>query len=95
MTRCCCCGQLIPPPAEVFQNARVKQRIYEYIAAHPEGVSRRQVVEAVYADDPDGGPEYMNVIAVHVKQMNPKLATLGVRLVASGGPHSVYRLVAL
>jgi hypothetical protein len=92
----CCprCGQVIPPTG-VFSNARIKRRIYEYVTRHPEGVNRRQIFDAVYGDDPDGGPENFNVISVHAKEMNKTLAKLGVRLASSGGPFSVYRLVAL
>lgn len=93
--RCACCGQIIPPADHPFRNAEVKRRIYDAISKHPEGLNRRQVIEMVYGDDPNGGPEEMNVISVHVQKMNERLLDKGVKIASSGGPYSVYRLVAL
>jgi hypothetical protein len=91
MKTCPACGQVIPV-AHIFDNARVKQRIYDYICRHPEGVTRRQVIDAVYGHDPDGGPLVMNVVSVHIQKMNDVLANHGLRIASSGGPYSVYRL---
>lgn len=95
LKRCACCGQIIPPADHPFRNAEVKRKIYDAISKHPEGLNRKTIVDLVYGDDPDGGPENMNVISVHVKKMNPRLAPQGLRITSTGGPYSTYRLVAL
>ncbi len=92
---CECCGQIIPPAIGALDNMRVKKRIYECVARHPEGVSRSEIIESVYADDPDGGPEFANVISVHVARINKLIEREGVRIHSTRGPHAVYRLVAL
>lgn len=65
---CCCCGQVLPP--KIKFAGPVKQRIYDFVSRHPEGVNRFKIMEAVYADDPDGGPESHSTIGVHIMQMN-------------------------
>ena len=91
---CECCGQIIPPP-NPFHDKPVKRLIYDYIAKHPEGVTRGQIMDTVYANSPDGGPEWANVISVHVKKMNAELAKRGLRIKSTMGPQSIYRLQEL
>ena len=86
------CGQIIPPKSTIFDNALVKKRIYSFIAKHPEGVTRDQVFERVYADDRDGGPDYPNVISVHIASMNRMLKPLGVRIHSTGGHWTRYTI---
>ena len=92
---CRFCGQIVPPKDHVLQNKHVKRRIYEYIRQHPEGVTRKQVLDAVYADCPNGGPLEMNVISVHVQKINEILSDHGIRIASSRGPYATYRLVRL
>jgi hypothetical protein len=70
-----------------------RQRMFDYVAAHPEGVDRAQVMAAVYYDDADGGPLHYNVIAVMAVHINRALEPYGYAIRGSGGPHSRYRLV--
>ena len=95
MERCPCCGQFIPPKVGALDNMRVKKRIYEFIARNPQGVSRDEIMDAAYADDPDGGPESVNVISVHVLRINKILEHEGVRIQSTRGPHATYRLARL
>lgn len=88
---CSECGQLIPP-RPIFGNASVKQRIFDFVAKHPEGVPAKLVFDHVWANDPDGGPLSQNTVAVHLKQMAPILAREGVAIRSSGGPFATYRL---
>jgi DNA-binding response OmpR family regulator len=88
------CGQVVPPKG-LFRAAPIKRRIYEYVAAHPAGVSRQQIFNHVWADDVDGGPEWMNVISVHVKGMRPVLAREGLTISCARGPGSTHRLERL
>jgi hypothetical protein len=83
LERCKCCGQIIPPKIRFGGN---KQRIYECIAAHPEGVSPLQIVEHMYAHDPNGGPNTSNVIRVQISNMrkSDKLKAAGLKIVTEG-----------
>lgn len=95
MKRCECCGQIIPPTVTALDNMRVKKRIYDCIAKNPQGIGRDEIMDKVYGDDPDGGPEFVNVISVHVLRINKLLKAEGVKIHSTRGPHATYRLVAL
>jgi hypothetical protein len=89
---CPTCGRAFPPIIEV--GGKRRQTMFDYVARHPEGVTVWQILETVWADDPNGGPELHNIVSVMAKQINTKLAELGAscRIRASGGPGSLYRL---
>jgi hypothetical protein len=91
---CPCCKQVIPPKG-LFRDQPVKARIYEFIATHPQGVTRRQIMGAVWADDPNGGPEFENVVSVHIKHMRPTLEREGVTISCARGPGATYRVKKL
>ena len=91
LSHCPCCKRAIPPKG-LFSNQPVKKRIYEYLAAHPEGVTRQQILDRVWADDPDGGPEFANVVSVHVKHMRPILEREGLTISCAKGAGATYRL---
>lgn len=93
--RCPCCHQIVPPRL-IFENKPVRQRIYDYISAHPEGVTRDQVMDAVYGDDINGGAESRTIISVHLNRMNPTLMLHGLKIRSrlGGGPGATYKLVA-
>jgi hypothetical protein len=88
--RCKHCGQIIPPKVQV--GGKRRQAMFDYIAAHPEGVTVWQILAYVYADDPNGGPESHNIVSVVAKQINRIVNPLGVRIKGSGGPGSRYTL---
>jgi hypothetical protein len=93
--RCCpTCGRAFPPVVEV--GGKRRQAMFDYIASHPEGVTVWQILDAVYADDPNGGPMTHNVVSVMKWFINVRLERLGMsaRIVSvRGGPGSLYRLV--
>jgi hypothetical protein len=95
VAKCCCCGQILPP--KIKFTGPVKQRIYDYVVRHHEGVNRFQIMEAVYADDPDGGPESHSTIGVHIMQMNNQVLRQHGFIIRSapGRNASGYRLIAL
>jgi len=86
------CGQLIPPKI-LFRNASVKQRIYDFVSQHPEGVNSVQIADHIYADDPDGGPGSPEVtVRTHIFFMNRLLNQRGVMIRAGSGRYSTYTL---
>jgi hypothetical protein len=88
---CECCGQVVPPD-NPFAGQPVKARIYEYISKNP-GKSRNEIIDHVYADDPDGGPEWTSTLSVHIHFMNWRLRKLGLRIAAM--PWHGYRILPL
>jgi hypothetical protein len=89
----CCpsCGQIIAPQ-NPFDGQPVKARIYDFIAKRSGGVTTEELMEHIYADDPDGGPDSPKAIAVHISRMNDVLIPLGLRIASSLGRGAVYRL---
>lgn len=89
----CCpmCKRPYPPPRKIFRGP-VRQAIYDYVAKHPHGVTRDQIFNAVYGDDPNGGPIDMQVIAVTVHHINKALAGTGTYIRNTGGRWGVYKL---
>jgi hypothetical protein len=74
----------------------VRQRIVDLIANRPDGVTRGQIMDAVYAGDLDGGPSNPNTVSVLIKHANRELAPQGYRIAPTWlGPGARYRLVAL
>lgn len=93
MNICPHCKRPFPPPLRVGGTRR--QAMVDYIAKHPEGVTVWQILGAVYADDPNGGPEKHNLVSVMAHQANTKLIDQGWKINATGGPGSRYTLVKL
>ena len=83
--------------SQLSRNAPIKARIYEFIAAHPEGVTRTEVVDFVYAGDRNGGPAWANTISIHIGQMNKALSREGFRcrIISTMGHGALYTLRAL
>jgi hypothetical protein len=72
----------------------VRQRIVDLIANRPDGITRSELIDIVYADDPNGGPDNPNTICVLVHHANAELAPQGFRILpAWRGRGARYRLV--
>lgn len=105
MTRLKCCPACQRPfPPDFDAGGPVSQAIYDYIAKHPEGVTREQLINHVYAGRLDGGPQWSNVISVLVRKINLLLEKRNeivekrggkrkLRITSRGGPGSLYVLV--
>jgi len=88
MKICPCCKR--PISLQIKVGGQKRQRLFDYIFAHSGGATSNQLMNLIYADDPDGGPENPNVISVMVSQINKKLKPLGYAIRGSGGPGSTY-----
>jgi hypothetical protein len=55
----------------------VRQRIVDLVAGRPDGITRRELIDLVYASDPNGGPNNENVISVLIRRANEQLAEQG------------------
>ena len=90
----CCskCGQLLPPTVVL---PKLRQRIYDYVSRHPEGVDVGHISDYVYADDPNGGPENAAVcIRTQIYHINfPVLRPRGLQIKGKSGPQGLYKLV--
>ena len=55
----------------------------EIIAHRLDGINRRELMDVLYADDPNGGPMSQNIIAVMVRESNLQLIPQGWHIVPS------------
>lgn len=93
----CCPTCLRPLPPQVRVGGKRRQALLDYVLKHPEGVTNPQILSHVWADDPNGGPDYSQIVSVMVRKINLMMDAKGVnlRIRGSGGPGSVYRAVYL
>ncbi len=98
MITCPCCGGR----GEIEERAPVELhplefRIWDVVRRSPYGIGGIALTERVYAHRDDGGPDNAaNVVRVTMGRANRKLASAGLRIVATTtGPSSVYKLQRL
>jgi hypothetical protein len=87
---CECCGQELPRPASLFDGlglSPMQRRIAELVLRAGEyGISGARLFDALYADDPDGGPlTGLASLRVQVRNVNRKLAAVGKEVRAPRG----------
>jgi hypothetical protein len=91
---CSACRRPFPP--DLVVHGPVRQRIVDVIADRPDGITRGELLDLVYADDIDGGPDNPNTISVLIKHANAELAPQGYRIESMWrGPGARYRLVGV
>ena len=88
MKVCPHCKRAFPPKLVV--GGVYRQRMLDFIAAHPEGVTTWQIMGAMYSDDPDGGTDCRNIVSVMARQINKILK--GYRVRSPMGHGAVYTL---
>jgi hypothetical protein len=90
---CPCCGtpvNALPLEQAMLSLTPLMQRIVRQVERRP-GISRAALADAVYADDPDGGPMWAEkTVSVTIAQQRDKLAAAGWQLVSR--PRGAYRL---
>ncbi len=95
VTHCPCCQQPIPDPIGFrpgIHLGAVEARLFQTLRRAPDGLTCGELIDIIYANRRDGGPEH-NIISVMAKNINRKIAPLGLRIKGTGGPGSVYRLL--
>ena len=69
-----------PFPPRLVVRGPVRQRIVNVIMNRPDGITRAELLDVVYSDAVDGGPENPNTIAVLIKHANAELVAQGYRI---------------
>lgn len=92
----CCAGKgEVEDIAAVPLSRRERKIIAAAERAGHIGIPTSHLVDLIYADDPDGGPEGASkVVNVQICRLNKKLAAVGRRIQATGSVGSVYRMVS-
>ena len=89
--RCPACGQLLIN--YLSELAPTQQKLFEYVANNPRGVTRKQCQDHLYWDRPDGGPDNPGIISVMANQINKKIAKYGLQITAE--KRRLYKLLPL
>jgi hypothetical protein len=85
---CPCCGG-----SGVLPLTPLEFKVWDTLRRAPDGLACVDLTARIYADRADGGPiSGTHCVWSHAFRANKKLAAIGQRIVASGGPGSIYRL---
>ena len=92
-----CCPHCNRPYAPALRvTGPVRQRIVLLVANRPDGITAGDLAELVYADRPNGEPEWAaNSIKCTIHYANKELAPQGYRIKSDMGPGARYRLEPL
>jgi hypothetical protein len=95
-TVCPHCGRPMIPKSARFPHVRGarRSRVVELIDDHP-GISGEALMDALYADDPDGGASSRKIIAVLVYHARKQITQDGYKIESSVGRGGGYRIVPI
>jgi hypothetical protein len=90
---CASCGHPVFSDAIAARLCGKQRRLYEVVqAAGARGLTASQIMNEIYADDPNGGPESSNIVSVMVRIVNLHLEHFGLAIRGQRGPGGFYRL---
>ena len=97
--RCPCRGASLPErlgidPAMVHMGAN-QQALFNLIKANPRGLSVEVIRDRILTTSRRGEPYCNSIVAVMAKHVNDKIKPWGLRIQATGGIGSVYRLIRI
>ena len=93
---CECCGHPLPPEGIDAELTPTQRKLYRAVKrAGKAGITNPELMDKLYADDPNGGPENTNIISVMMKRVRAVLASYGLTVRSTGGPGSRYYLELL
>lgn len=85
---CECCGHPIPRFNTLRGLTRGQQKLFDALdKAGQRGLSRPALMDAVYGDDPNGGPLFVNTLNVQRAKMKDVLAENGLKIVTAPNKH--------
>jgi hypothetical protein len=92
-TVCKCCGHPLPESNAALGLTRGQQRLFQFVEkAGRAGITRHDLMDRMYANDPNGGPDSLNVLNVQKTNMNRRLLKHGLKITTSRGHYSMWRL---
>jgi hypothetical protein len=93
---CECCGHPLPEQHATLGLTRTQLRIFQIVEkAGRAGIPRRDLMDVVYANDINGGPESENILNVHRTNMNRRLSPHGLTISVSRGHYSIWKVESL
>ena len=93
---CECCGHPLPDLAVQLELTKRQRQMFEALRrAGKAGITLDRIMEVVYGDDSDGGPDSTTVLHVQRTKMKGKLAKFGLQITTTKGHGSLWRLEAI
>lgn len=90
---CKCCGHPLVSDEIGVVLTPLQRRIFNVVKqAGTAGISGSDIMDSVYANVRNGGPDSTNIIAVVAGQANKRLAQFNIRLTGRRGVGGVFRL---
>ena len=87
---------LRPYPPKLTVTGPIRRRLVDIVSNRADGITRAELISALYSDDPNGGPASDNIIAVMAYHANKQLRSQGYRInVAWRGRGARYHLTKL
>ena len=99
-TKCPCCGQPLAHPIELADPAMVhlptqQQALFNLVKSNPQGLTGMQIRERLFHTNRNGDPYCDRIVGVTAHMLNKRIAAWGLKVSATWGAGSVYRLVQL
>ena len=96
MKACECCGHPVVEYDTLRGLTPAQQRIFNIVEkAGQAGITRKQLFDAMYSDDPNGGPDNPNVLNVQRVKMQYALEKHGLKITTTGGHYATWRIEKL
>lgn len=93
---CKCCGHPIVADEIGVVLTPLQRRIFNVVrSAGAAGIRGKDVMDIVYANVSDGGPDSTNIIAVVANQMNRRLAQFSLKIQGRRGPGGLFTIERL
>lgn len=93
---CECCGHPLPDNSMESSLTPSQKRLFGIVRrAGTGGIAVADIMDVLYAQRSDGGPDSRNIVCVMAKQMRARLEVSGVTIVATRGPGSRYFIVPI
>ncbi len=88
------CGHPMPADEVTLMLTPRQRQLYEIVRdAGIAGISARDILDKMYADEPNGGPDTANIISVFAHHANVRLKPFGLEISARRGPWPMWKLV--
>ena len=93
---CECCGHPLPEYEAILDLTSKQQKLFAILhKAGRAGIAAEGIMERLYGDDANGGPESANILTVMKFAMQHKLQKHGMKITCRRGPGSLWRLEAI
>ena len=93
---CACCGHPLPESGPRNTLSPTQRRMYDIVLrSGTAGISASEIMNRLYEDRANGGPENQNIIPVMAIKIRERIEKFGITMAATRGHGSSYFIVPL